>query len=140
MQALVTCNASYPNYKIAGSVCRCDPGRPPAVLTLAPGKHDRRWICCGNLVGPNRSSVIMKSDIRSLTGVVRDSRGPSVNTRDIGLCHRLSDTAEIITINQVSVGIFAERKHKLRRRSSRHVDHSCADPPQIGVGVIKRKP
>ena len=90
-----------------------------------------------NLIGPDRAGVVMKPKIRSLAGVVSDSRCSSVSSTDISLGHRRSDTAEIVAIKQVSVGIFAQRKHKLRRRSSRHIDDRRADTAKIGVAVIE---
>jgi hypothetical protein len=53
----------------------------------------------------------MKSNIRSQTGVVRDSRRPSVNAHDIRLVHRSVDPAEIVAINQIGIAIFAKGKH-----------------------------
>src|SRR6266480_2720695 len=91
----------------------CRPGRASAILRLAPGAHDCGWICSGNFVGPDRAGLVMKSKIRSLAGVVCDSRRPSVSSRDISLGYRCSDTAEIVAINQVGIRIFAESKHQL---------------------------
>ena len=90
MQTLVaTSRRSWvPNNRVVRSIRRCDPGRPPAVLTLAPGKHDRRWICRGNLVGPDRAGVVVKRKICSQICMIGDSRRPSVSARDISLGHR----------------------------------------------------
>jgi hypothetical protein len=73
MQALVACNTGHPDDKIARAVSRCHPGRAAAVLTLHPGKHNLGRTCRGNFIGPHRADIVMKSDIRSLAGVIRDS-------------------------------------------------------------------
>jgi len=87
VQALVACNTSHPDDKVARSICRCDPGGAATGLILAPTEHERRRIRRRNFVGLDRAGVVMKSNVRSLTGVVRDSRRPAVNPRDIGLRH-----------------------------------------------------
>ena len=73
MQALVACNTSHPDDKVARSICRCDPGGAATGLILAPSERDLRRTCRGNFVGPDRASIVMKSDVGSLAGVVRDS-------------------------------------------------------------------
>ena len=82
----------------------------------------------------------MKRDIRSLTGVVRDCRRPSVSSRDVSLGHWHADAAEIVAINQIGIRIFAKSKHQLRRSSSRHIDHRSANTTEIRVAPIKREP
>ena len=45
--------------------------------------------------------------------------------------------AKIVPIQKVRVAIFAERKHKLRRRGARHIDHCPADTAKIGVAIVE---
>ncbi len=139
MQALVAagCSGSVPDNHVACAVSRCDPGRTSSVLTLAPGKHDRWWICCSDSVGPDGTGIVVKTNIRSLTGAVSDSRCPSVDPADIRHGYRRDDTAEIVAVEQIGIAIFAQGKHKLRRRSSRHVNHGRADAAQVGVRVVE---
>ena len=73
MQALVARDTGHPDDRVIGSISRCDPRRASAGLTHAPSEGYGGWICWRNFVGPDRASVVMKTDIRSLTGVVRDS-------------------------------------------------------------------
>jgi len=107
---------------------------------LAPGKHDRWWICCSDSVGPDGTGIVVKANIRSLTGAVSDSRCPSVDPADIRHGYRRDDTAEIVAVEQIGIAIFAQGKHELRRRSSRHVNHRGADTAKIGVAVVEAEP
>ena len=81
VQALVatSCCGRIPHNRVVRSISCRDPGRAAAVLTLAPGKHDRRRICRGNFVGPDRTGVIVKTEIRPLAGVISDSGYSSVS-------------------------------------------------------------
>ena len=79
MQALVATGGCVPDNRVVRPVCFRDPGRAAAILTLAPGKHDRRRICRCNFIGPDRTRVIVKSEIRSLAGVIGDSGYSSVS-------------------------------------------------------------
>ena len=73
MQALVARDTGHPDDRVIGSISRCDPGRASASLTHAPSEGYGGWICWRNFVGPDRSGVVMKTNIRSLAGVVCDS-------------------------------------------------------------------
>ena len=73
MQTLVTLNAGNPNNEVVSPISCCDPRRAAAVLTQAPGAHDRRWVGRGHLVGGNRSRVVMETNVCSLAGVIRYS-------------------------------------------------------------------
>lgn len=73
MQTLVTLNAGHPDNHVVGSIRGGDPGRAATGLRLTPGKHDLGRICRGNFIGPHRVDIVMKTNIRCLTGVVRDS-------------------------------------------------------------------
>ena len=88
MQALVPFYARHPDNHIIRPISSCHPRRAPAALTHAPGEYDRRRICRGNPIASDRAAVAMKTKIRSLAGVVHDSRRPSVNAKDISLGHR----------------------------------------------------
>ena len=140
MQALVARDAGYPDDKIICSISGCDPRGTPSALTLAPSEHDRGRICCSNFIGPDGTGIVVKANVRPLTCVIRNSRCSSVNATHIRLVHGPVDAAEIVAINQVSIRIFTKSKHKLRRRSSRHIDHRRADAAQIGIRVIEREP
>ena len=82
----------------------------------------------------------MKTKIGSLACVISDSRCSSVDTSHVGLGHRSSDTAEIVAVDQISISIFAQGKHKLGRRSSGHINHRSADTAEIGVPLIETEP
>jgi len=74
MQTLVsTARGCVPDNRVVCPISCRDPGRAAAVLTLAPGKHDRRRICWGNFVRPDRTGVIVKPEIRPLAGMISDS-------------------------------------------------------------------
>ncbi|PYJ62256.1 MAG: hypothetical protein DME74_06475 [Verrucomicrobia bacterium] len=79
----------------------------------------------------------MKTKICSLACVISDSRCPSVNSSHVRLGHRGSDTAEIVAVDQISIAIFTQGKHKLGRCSSRHIDNGRTDTAQIGVAIIE---
>ena len=113
MQPLVACDTRYPHNRVIRSIRRCDPRRASTGLILAPGERDRGRTCGRNFVSPDLAEVVMKSDIRPLSGVVRHSRDSSVDSTDIGLGHRRSDAAQIVTINQVGIPVLAKRKHQL---------------------------
>ena len=140
MQALITGRAGHPDNDITSSISSCDPGRAAAALTLAPGRHNRGRICRRNSVGPDRAGVVMKGNIRSLASVIRDSRRSSINSGDVGLVDDTGDATEVIAIDQVGIAIFPQGKHKLGRRSSRHIDHRRTDASEIGVAIIEREP
>ncbi len=142
MQALIatTRGGSVPHNHIVCAVGRRDPGRAAPVLTLAPTKRDRRRICRSNLIGPDRAGVVMKTNIRSLAGMVSDSRYPSVSSSHVRLVRGPGNTAEIIAVEQVSIAIFAQSEHKLRRSSSRHIDDRRADASEIGIAIIETEP
>ena len=72
MQALVACNTGHPDNKIGRPISR-NPGRAAAGLTHAPSESYGGWICRSNFVGPDRVGLVMKREISSLAGVVRDS-------------------------------------------------------------------
>ena len=73
MQALVACNAGNPYNRVISSIRGCDPRRTSASLIHAPSEGYGGGICRSNFVGPDRVNIVMKSDVRSLTGVVRNS-------------------------------------------------------------------
>jgi hypothetical protein len=73
MQALVARDTGHPDDRVIGSISRCDPRGASAGLTHAPGEGYGGWICWRNFICPDRSGVVMKANIRSLAGVVRDS-------------------------------------------------------------------
>ena len=129
MQALVAAarRGCVPDDHVIRPISCCRPGRASSALILAPGKHDRWWICCSDSVGPDGTGIVVKANIRSLTGAVSDSRCPSVDPADIRHGYRRDDTAEIVAVEQIGIAIFAQGKHKLRRRSSGHVNHGGAD-------------
>jgi len=79
VQALVACNTGYPHNRVIRSIRSCDPGRASAGLTHAPGESYGGWICWSNFVGSDRVGLVMKPEIRSLAGVVRDSGCSSVS-------------------------------------------------------------
>ena len=139
MQALVATarRGRVPDDHVVRPVSRRHPGRASPVLTLAPGEHDGWRICCSDSVGPDGTGIVVKANIRSLTGAVSDSRCPPVDPPDIGLVRGPGNTAEIGAVEQISIAIFAQGEHKLRRRSSGHVNHRGADAAKIGVTVIK---
>ncbi len=142
VQALVAAarRSRVPDDHVIRPISCCHPGRASSVLTLAPGKHDRWWICCSDSVGPDGTGIVVKANIRSLTGAVSDSRCPSVDPADIRHGYRRDDTAEIVAVEQIGIAIFAQGKHKLRRRSSGHVNHRGADAAKIGVAVVETEP
>jgi hypothetical protein len=82
----------------------------------------------------------MKTKIRSLACVISDSRCPSVNASHVRLGHGGGYTAEIVAVDQISIAIFAQGKHKLGRRSSRHIDYSCTNTAQVSVAAVEREP
>jgi hypothetical protein len=82
----------------------------------------------------------MKTKICSLAGVVSDSGYASVSSSHIRLVRGAGDTAEIVAVEQISIAIFAQREHKLRRCSAGYIDDSCANAAQIGVAVVKIEP
>ena len=88
VQALVTLHAGHPYNHVISSISGCDPGRTPTGLTHAPREGYGGRVCWGNLVGPDEVGLVMKREICSLVGVVRDSRRTSVSARDISLRHR----------------------------------------------------
>jgi len=88
MQALVARDTGHPDDRVIGSISRCDPRGASAGLTHAPREGYGGRICWGNLVGPDEVGLVMKREICSLAGVVRDSRRPSVSSGDISLSHR----------------------------------------------------
>ena len=98
MQSLVTRDTGHPNNKIVDSISRCDPGRAATALTLAPGEHDRRRICCSNFVGPDGTGVVVKANVRSLACVISHSRRSSVDPAHIRLVRRARDATEIVAI------------------------------------------
>lgn len=142
MQALIATarRGRVPHDHIVCAVGRRNPWRASAVLTHAPAKRDRRRICRGNLVGPDRAGVIMKTKIRSLGRVVSYSGYASVSSSHICLVRGTGNTAEIVAVEQISIAIFAQREHKLRRCSAGYIDDSCANAAQIGVAVVKIEP
>ena len=73
MQPLVARNTGHPYDRVIGSISRCDPRRAAAGLTHAPSEGYGGRICRRNFIGPDRAGIVMKPDIRSLTGMVRDS-------------------------------------------------------------------
>ena len=81
MQTLVaTARCSrVPDDHVIRPISCCHPGRAAAVLTLAPGEHDRWWICRGNFVGADCARIVVETNIRSLTGVISDSGCSSVS-------------------------------------------------------------
>ena len=142
MEALITasCCGSVPDNHVVGAVSRRNPRRTSTGLTLAPGKHDCGGICRSNLVGPDRAGIVMKTKICSLAGVVSDSGYASVSSSHIRLVRGTGNTAEIVAVEQISIAIFAQREHKLRRCSSRHVNHRGADAAKIGIAVVETEP
>lgn len=142
MQALIATarRGRVPHNHIVRAVRRRNPRGASAVLTHAPAKRDCRRICRSNLVGPDRAGVIMKTKICSLAGVVSDSGYASVSSSYIRLVRGTGNTAEIVAVEQISIAIFAQREHKLRRCSPGYIDDSCANAAQIGVSVIKIEP
>ena len=90
MQALVATarRGGVPDDHVVRPVSRRNPGRTPAVLTHIPGKRNRGRICCGNSIRPNRASIVVKANVRSLTGVISDSGCSSVDPADIRQSHR----------------------------------------------------
>jgi len=135
-----TRGGSVPHNHIVCAVGRRDQGRAAPVLILAPAKRDRRRICRSNLISPDRAGVVMKTNIRSQAGMVSDSRYPSVSSSHVRLVRGPGNTAEIIAVEQVSIAIFAQSEHKLRRCSSRHIDDRRADASEIGIAVIETEP
>src|SRR5262245_29760698 len=82
----------------------------------------------------------MKTKICSLAGAVSDSGYASVSSSHIRLVRSAGNTAEIVAVKQISIAIFAQREHKLRRCSSGYIDDSCTNTAKIGVTVIKTEP
>ena len=140
MHALVAFNTGNPYNRVIRSVRRCDPRRAAAGLILTPSEGYHRWICWRNFVGLDHVGVVMKTNICSLTGVVRDRRCPPVTVTYVRLSNRRTNTAEIVAVQQVGVRILAEGKHQLRRRSTGHIDHRGADTTKIGVAVVETEP
>ena len=142
MQALVAaaCRGRVPDDHVIRPISCCHPGRASSVLTLAPGKHDRWWICCSDSVGPDGTGIIVETNKRSLTGMISDSGCSSVDPPDIRLVRGPGNTAEIVAVQQISIAIFTQGKHKLRRGSTRHVNHRGADAAKIGIAVVKTEP
>src|SRR5215468_9077751 len=107
MEPLIAASRRVPDDHVVRPVSCRYPGRAPPVLTLAPGKHDRRWICRSNFVGPDRTKIVMKTNVCSLTGVVSHSRRASVDPADTRLVRRPRDPTEIVAVEQISIAIFA---------------------------------
>ena len=142
MQALIATarRGRVPHDHIVRAIGRRNPRGASAVLTHAPAKRDRRRICRSNLVGPDRAGVVMKTKVCSLARAVGDSGYASVSSAHIRLVRGTGNTAEIVAVEQISIAIFAQREHKLRRCSSGYIDDGCANAAQIGVTVIKIEP
>src|SRR5207247_6815055 len=138
-QALVASGSGsgYPGNRVICAINRCHPRRAVTALVVAPSEHNCRRTTRRDLIGPDRASLVMKHEICSLASVVRDSRCTSVSTGDISLGDRHADAAEMVAINQVGIGIFAQSKHKLRRCGSRHIDQCGADTAMLGVTLIE---
>src|SRR5439155_285009 len=105
---LVACNTGYPYNHGIRSVSRCYPRRSLPTLTHAPGAHDRGWIRRRNFIGGDRARIVMKTKICSLACVISDSRCPSVNPSHVRLGHGRRDAAEVVTVHQIGVAIFAQ--------------------------------
>lgn len=87
MQTLVTRHAGHPDNEVVRSIGGRDPGRAPSGLTYCPRAHDCGWTRSGNSPGSNRARVVVKAKVRPLTGVIRDSGCPSVNSSHVRLGH-----------------------------------------------------
>jgi hypothetical protein len=137
VQTLIPLRADNPHNKIVCTIGRCNPRRASTALSHAPRTHDRWWIRRHNFVGGDRARIVMKTKICSLACVIGDSRCPSVNPSHVRLGRGCSDTAEIVAVDQIGIAIFAQGKHELGGRSSRHIDDSRTDTAQIGVAIIE---
>ena len=73
MQPLVARDTGHPDDRVIGSISRGDPRGASAGLTHTPSEGYGGWICWRNFIRPDRAGVVMKANIRSLAGVVRDS-------------------------------------------------------------------
>jgi len=75
VQTLVsaTRRGCVPDNRVIGSIRGCNPWRSAAGLIHAPSEGYRGRICRSNFVSPDLAEVVMKSDIRPLSGVVRHS-------------------------------------------------------------------
>ena len=142
MQSLVAAarGGSVPHNHVVCAVGRRNPRGASAILTHAPAKRDRRRICRSNLVGPDGTGVVMKTKICSLAGTVSDRGYSSVSSPHIRLVRGTGDTAEIVAVEQISIAVFAQSEHKLRRCSSGHIDDCRADTAEIGIAVIEAEP
>ena len=87
MQTLITLNAGDPYNHVIGSIGGRDPRRAAPGLILAPGECDRGRTCRCNLVSLDHVGVVMKTNVRSLAGVVGDSRCSPVTRAYIRLSH-----------------------------------------------------
>ena len=54
--------------------------------------------------------------------------------------HRRADSAEVITINQIGVAIFAQGDNQVGRRGAGHVHNHWARAAEIGVAAVQRLP
>lgn len=73
MDALVTLHTGHPYDEVICSIRSGDPRGAAAGLILLPGKHDRWRICRRDLVGFQLVIFVVKTNVRSLAGVVRNS-------------------------------------------------------------------
>jgi hypothetical protein len=78
VEPLIAAGGSVPDNKVIGAVSGRYPRRTSTVLAYTPRAHDRWRTRCGNSVGPDRTDVVMESNISPLAGMVSNSGRPSV--------------------------------------------------------------
>jgi hypothetical protein len=83
VEPLIAAGGSVPDNKVIGAVSGRYPRRTSTVLAYTPRAHDRWRTRCGNSVGPDRTDVVMESDISSLAGVIGDSGRSSIDSSHV---------------------------------------------------------
>src|SRR5205807_7598939 len=140
VQSLVASSAYRPYNHVVGAVGRRNERRADTALALSPRGRDGRWIGRSNAECGERAAVGAKYDIRALVGPIGggclDNRAP----RNMQRGHRRADSAEVITINQIGVAIFAQGDNQVGRRGTGHVHDHWAGAAEISVTAVQRLP
>ena len=140
-QALVTASrVCCPHDRVICAIGGGDPGRTLTVLAHVPRRNYRRRVCGSNSVSGNSAAGSAKNKICALPRAIGGSRLSSNRSSHLRRRNRRSNAAEIASVKQIRLAVFAQCKHQLRRRRAIDSDHHRTTAAKVGVSVVELQP
>ena len=134
--------ADHPDNHVVGPIRRGGKRRATPVPSPihAPCTGNSGWISCSNAESRKCVGASAENDVGALLGSIGCRCLDDAGHGNLRRGYRRADPAEVVPVNQICVGILAQRNHEVGWCCAGHVHQQWTGAAQIRVLIVERKP